>query len=222
LIGPCGQITDDIRLFVRNQFLEVTPAAGVDPTKIAVAGCSRYGKPALIAGAFDERVALTVPCGGGSAGITTWRAAEDADQSGTTDRETLHNIGGAPNWFTENFITDWEADVYRLPFDAHEVIALVAPRAIIAQEGLTDYYNTNPEGGPFQSIWAAKTVYEYLGASDLIGWVTDDHTHGVMTTRELNAIMDLADRVLNGKSGITTTFDQSAPPPTISWSQPAK
>ena len=134
-----------------------------------------------MAGAFDERVALTVSCGGGSGGINSWRAAEAANPPDTFDRETIHNIGGAPYWFTEGFITNWENNVYRLPFDAHEVIALVAPRAIIAQESMTDEYNTNPEGGPFQSMWAAKKVFDYLGAGDLVGWVTDVHSTDVMT-----------------------------------------
>lgn len=200
--------------------LEATPDAGIDPAKIAAAGCRRYGKAALVAGVFDERVALTVPCAGGSGGITSWRAAEDANPPGSGDRETIHNIGGAPYWFIEGFVGTWEDHVYRLPFDAHEVIALLAPRAVIAQESQYDEYNTNPEGGPFQSMWAARKVFDYLGAQDAIGFVTDAYPIDMMTPRELNAIMDMADRVLNGNTTATTTFDVSASPPAISWDAP--
>jgi len=43
--------------------LEVTPAARINPTKVGVTGCSRNGKGALVAGAFDTRIALTIPQG---------------------------------------------------------------------------------------------------------------------------------------------------------------
>ncbi len=48
--------------------LEMTPSANIDLTRIGVSGCSRNGKGALVAGAFDTRIALTIPQESGSGG----------------------------------------------------------------------------------------------------------------------------------------------------------
>ncbi|RYP08647.1 hypothetical protein DL764_001775 [Monosporascus ibericus] len=47
----------------------------IDPTRVGVTGCSRNGKGALVAGAFDDRIALTIPQEGGSGGPGCWRLA---------------------------------------------------------------------------------------------------------------------------------------------------
>lgn len=50
--------------------LEVSPNAQINLQKIGVTGCSRNGKGALMAGAFDARIALTIPQESGSGGDT--------------------------------------------------------------------------------------------------------------------------------------------------------
>ncbi len=45
----------------------------IDAKKVIVTGHSRYGKAALVAGAFDERIALTVPSHAGCAGGAPYR-----------------------------------------------------------------------------------------------------------------------------------------------------
>src|SRR6185437_13827423 len=49
--------------------LEKTPAARIDTTRIGVTGCSRNGKGALVVGAFEPRIKLTIPQESGSGGI---------------------------------------------------------------------------------------------------------------------------------------------------------
>ena len=56
--------------------LEQTPAAQIDPTRLGVTGCSRNGKGALIVGAFDDRIALTIPQESGSGGAASWRVSD--------------------------------------------------------------------------------------------------------------------------------------------------
>ena len=56
--------------------LEKTPAANIDPARLGVTGCSRNGKGALAAGAFDERIKLTIPQESGSGGSGTWRVSD--------------------------------------------------------------------------------------------------------------------------------------------------
>ena len=197
--------------------LESTPAAKIDPKHIGVAGYSRYGKAALVTGAFDERIALTIPGGSGAGGVTSWRSAEPIKGV-----QTLTQVNGeAPHWFTEDFGSNFIGRTYNLPFDAHSIIALVAPRAIIVQEGTTDRWNNNANSGPFQSAWGAKKVFDYLDIPDNIGWVTDPHGHGQMTARETAAVMDFVDRFLLEKKAVSTKhFDDDPKVPTISWKAP--
>jgi hypothetical protein len=54
--------------------LEDSPNAKVNLERVAVTGCSRDGKGALMAGAFETRIALTIPQESGSGGDTCVRA----------------------------------------------------------------------------------------------------------------------------------------------------
>jgi hypothetical protein len=196
--------------------LETLPEAKINVKKIGVTGYSRYGKGAIVAGAFDERVALTIPGGSGGGGVGSWRAAE-----GQGNVQTLRQINNeAPQWFTDGFAA-YGQKVDNLPFDAHEIIALCAPRAVIVQEGTQDSWNNNAAGGPFQAAWAAKKVYDFLGVPNNIGWVTGPHGHGGTSLHETEGIMAFVDKFLLDKDVSTKYFDESAKPPEISWSAPA-
>jgi endo-1,4-beta-xylanase len=131
----------------------------VDAKKVVVTGHSRYGKAALVAGAFDERIALTVPSHSGCAGSAPYRFIYGKS-------EQLHNIANyAPHWFRPNF-KQFIGKVDRLPVDQHLLHALVAPRALLQTEGTKDSW-TNPEGAQLTHV-AGKKVYEFLKAGDKI------------------------------------------------------
>src|SRR4029077_2286347 len=53
--------------------LEASDSQLINPKAIGVHGCSRSGKGAFIAGAFDERVALTIPMESGMSGVPAFR-----------------------------------------------------------------------------------------------------------------------------------------------------
>jgi hypothetical protein len=198
--------------------LEATPAAKIDTRRLGVAGYSRYGKAALVTGAFDERITLTVPGGSGAGGVTNWRGADLA----TARVQTLTQVNGeAPHWFTDDFGANFIGRTKNLPFDAHEIIALCAPRAIIVQEGTQDTWNNNADAGPFQSAWAARKVFDYLEVPDNIGFVMDPHGHGAMTARESAAVLAFVDRFLLEKKEVATKyFDDNPRKPEFSWKAP--
>src|SRR5690625_7942221 len=49
----------------------------IDPAALGVTGCSRYGKGALAIGAFDQRIAVTIPVEAGTGGVALMRSAAD-------------------------------------------------------------------------------------------------------------------------------------------------
>ena len=131
----------------------------IDPKKVVVTGHSRYGKAALLAGAFDERITLTVPSHSGCAGAAPYRFIYGKS-------EQLHNIVGfAPYWFRPDF-NRFVDNVERLPVDQHLLLALVAPRGLLSAEGTKDAW-TNPQGSQLTYL-AARKVYEFLDAGEKI------------------------------------------------------
>jgi hypothetical protein len=164
----------------------------VDTTKVFITGHSRNGKGTLVAGAFDERIALTIPSHSGAGGISPYRFIEDfAKRNGKA--ETLQNVVGyAPQWFRPDF-TQFIGKVDNLPVDQHLLVALVAPRALMDTEGLKDAW-TNPEGAQLANL-SAKKVYRFLNAEDKISFRVRDVGH-VPSTED---VLDFADYVFNGK-----------------------
>jgi endo-1,4-beta-xylanase len=159
----------------------------IDLQKAIVTGHSRYGKAALIAGAFDERIALTVPSHSGCAGCSPYRFIYGRS-------EQLHNIVGAfPYWFRPDF-NQFVGKVERLPVDQHLLIALVAPRALLATEGTQDTW-INPEGSQLTHL-AAKKVYDFLKTGDKISIRFRPVGH-IPSTEDL---LDYADHVFKNKS----------------------
>ncbi|HEX8915019.1 MAG TPA: hypothetical protein VF796_21885, partial [Humisphaera sp.] len=106
--------------------------------KVTVTGHSRGGKTAIVAGLFDDRVALTNPNNSGCGGAGCYRY--QAPKS-----EAIENITkNFPYWFQPEF-TQFIGKVDRLPIDQHSVKAAFAPRALMTTEALGDLW-ANPEG----------------------------------------------------------------------------
>ncbi len=136
----------------------------IDTGKVIVTGHSRWGKAALLAGAFDDRIALTAPSHSGAGGTAPYRFLFKTEGK---DSEALHNIVGAfPYWFKSDF-DQFVDHVDQLPFDQHELRALVAPRGQVSTEGTLDSW-VNPEGSQL-TFEAAQRVYEFLGTTDNLG-----------------------------------------------------
>lgn len=106
--------------------LETTKNTQIDLKHLAVTGCSRNGKGALVAGAFDSRIALVIPQESGSGGSACWRIS-DAMLAGGITTQTASEIVQENVWFGPAFDA-FANNVSTLPVDHHLLAALVAPR----------------------------------------------------------------------------------------------
>jgi len=179
-------------------YLETNPS--VDKTKLIVSGVSRTGKSAMIAAAFDDRLAMAAPCvtGGGGIGAYRFNGAGRGGKEGLADMMKKY-----PNWFSPHLHEFW-GHVDKLPFDEHWFLALVAPRPFIALEGLTDQVSL--ENAVKQSWLGAQPAYALLGAKDRLGVNYANHGHA-FTPEDWNAMLDFADKHLRAMK-VERRFDQ--------------
>jgi hypothetical protein len=128
----------------------------LDPKRIAVVGHSRNGKTALLAAAFDERIALSIPHQAGCGGTAPSRGKIG---------ESVKQINNSfPHWFNAAF-KQFNDQPDRLPFDQHCLVALMAPRPVLLSNALEDQW-ANPTG-QFEVLQAADPVYRLLNAGGL-------------------------------------------------------
>jgi hypothetical protein len=152
--------------------IEKTPDANIDPSRLGITGCSRWGKGALVCGAFDERIKLTIPQESGSGGAASWRVSDYQYYVLGQTVQTLGEITGENCWFRANF-NQFNSAVNKVPFDHHMVAALCAPRALLIIE------NTAMEWLGNLSTWTngkvTHKVWEALGIPDRMGFSQVGH-----------------------------------------------
>jgi len=134
----------------------------VDATKVGIEGLSRYGKAALVAMAYEPRFAIAFVGSSGEGGAKILRR---------TFGEQVENIASAAeyHWMAGNFLKyAGPLTPNDLPVDAHELVALCAPRPVFISSG-----SQQVEGGwvdakgMFLSAVGAGPVYKLLGQKDL-------------------------------------------------------
>lgn len=137
----------------------------IDPKRIAAVGHSRNGKTALLAAAYDERIALAIPHQAGCGGTAPSRVAPEfaaLQANGRPIAETIAVINKSfPHWFNGEFKTFNETPE-RLPLDQHELVALMAPRPVLLSNATGDQW-ANPRQ-QFDVLKAAEPVYKLLNA----------------------------------------------------------
>jgi hypothetical protein len=178
---------------------DLEPDPEIDAARIAAVGHSRNGKTALLAAAFDERIALAIPHQAGCGGTSPSRGKVG---------ESVEQINkGFPHWFNGEF-KKFNAAPERLPFDQHALAALCAPRPVLFSNAAEDTW-ANPDG-QFEVLRAAEPVYKLLGAGGLesatrpelgklsggkLGYYIRAGQHS-MTREDWQAFLEFADRHL--------------------------
>lgn len=147
----------------------------VDARRVGIEGVSRYGKAALITMAFDTRFAVVLVGSSGEGGAKLHRR---------NFGEAVENLTGSGeyHWMAGNFLkygaeraAFGSRNAGDLPVDAHELIALCAPRPTFISYGVPEKGDARwlDQKGSFMAAIAAGKVFRLLGAKDL--GVGDDY-----------------------------------------------
>jgi hypothetical protein len=139
--------------------------AEVDGHAVGIEGVSRYGKAALVTAAFDERFAMALVGSAGEGGASPWRR---------NFGEALESVAssGEYHWMAGNFLRYAEAGgrtAKDLPVEAHQLIALVAPRLLFVSYGVPEKGDALwlDQRGSFMATVAAGPAWRLLGERDL-------------------------------------------------------
>lgn len=151
-------------------------------------GASRGGKTALLAGAADERFAVTVANDSGCCGAGCFRYLGP-------DSETLQQMIDHAGFWLSPKLPEFIGRENELPLDQHFLKAAIAPRALLTTEALGDL-NANPRGTWLTHV-AAREAYRFLDADECIGiWYRPGaHEH---TLADWQAALEFADWQFRG------------------------
>src|SRR5262245_3619271 len=141
----------------------------VDAKKVGIEGVSRYGKAALVTMAYDQRFAVVLVGSSGEGGAKLHRR---------NFGEAVENLTGAGeyHWMAGNFLKYGTAEstfgartAKDIPVDAHQLIALVAPRWVFISYGIPEKGDAHwlDHQGSYMAAVAAGPVFRLLGVKDL-------------------------------------------------------
>ncbi len=159
----------------------------IDLSLIAFSGHSRGGKTAALAGAVDQRAAVVNPNETCAGACGCYRIHMEGYCEGISPfrSETLRDLWNNFSFWMGPDLGDYADREAELPFDAHFLKALVAPRVLFVSEAAGDIWS-NPVGSWMTSV-AAKKAYDLLGASDNLYWYfrAGTHSHEVQDIKML-------------------------------------
>jgi hypothetical protein len=192
----------------------------IDLKHLCVTGCSYAGKMALFAGAFDERIALTIAQESGGGGATSWRYSHSEPSNSV---EIIDNTDY--NWFMNSMVQFAGNNVWRLPEDHHELMAMCAPRALFVTANPGWTWLSNPSC--YVCSKGCQQVYNALGIGDRFGFsLIGPHDHcSVVPISQISEIEAFVDKFLLGNDTVntnvaTTPYDTDLSP-WITWTAPA-
>ena len=168
----------------------------IDTRRIGITGCSYAGKMALYAGAFDERIALVIAQEPGGGGAASWRKSHELTLAG----KNLEDIDKTDyHWFLESQKEHFRGDsVYRLPYDQHELCAMVCPRALLLLGNPDFEWLADASMEP--SAQAAHRVWQFFGIPNRMAWdIVGGHGHCQLPESQFPIVQRFIDRYLLGR-----------------------
>lgn len=203
--------------------IENSDEALIDVNRLGVTGCSRNGKGALLTGALDERIALTIAQEAGAGGSASWRASQAHADSGK-NVQTLSHAANEQPWFRASFDENFGGDkVTRLPFDHHQVMGMVAPRGLLVLDNDIEWLG--PLSG-YIATSAAKEIYTALGVPENIAYSEHGgHPHCQLPDHQQEIFQAYVQKFLLDDAGNTDVMRSTKGGPEdvkkwIDWSTP--
>ena len=169
----------------------------VDPSRIAAAGAGRQAAAALVAAAFDPRIAVIAAADPGYGGAVPFRLTTEADGAPGIEGVTRT----APDWLHRRlrFFAGQEA---RLPVDQHHLLACIAPRPVLISLACRDA--GDPAWAVEASLDAARAVYALHRRESALQSVV--RAGGpVLTRAEIQEVLDWLDGALGRGSPVPST-----------------
>lgn len=152
----------------------LTTRPEVDKAHIGIEGVSRYGKAALVTMAFDQRFYMGLIGSSGEGGAKPHRRNFGEAVESLTGSGEYH-------WMVGNFLKyGGPLNAGDLPVDAHQLIALAAPRLVFISYGIPEKGDAKwlDQQGSYMATVAAGSAWTLLGAKDL--GVGNDYKTAVM------------------------------------------
>ena len=196
--------------------LEKTPEAGIDVKHLAMTGCSRWGKGTLAVGAFDERIALTIPQESGSGGASLWRVGAQVNrQKGKQFVQGLNSAGSEGKWMISSF-KSYDGRENTLPFDQHMLVSMVAPRPLLIIDNAgQEWLGEVPSNYCGQ---ASLETYKALGVTENYTYSQEGgHGHCQLPNGQFDEVKDFMNKFLLGKDAKTGKIDYSKNTQTINF-----
>ena len=163
----------------------------VDKSKIGLAGHSRHGKQALLAAAFDERIAAVILSSGNTGECDPWRYTTDMFVNESIELLT----GVQPHWFHPR-LRFFAGREDKLPVDQNMLMAMIAPRGLMIYAGYAE-----SAGNPFgfeQAYRSVRRVYSFLGHEQNVWFKLREGEHPTAVV-DVEQFMDFLDSVFGRK-----------------------
>jgi (4-O-methyl)-D-glucuronate---lignin esterase len=148
-------------------YLETDKA--VDAKRVGIEGVSRYGKAALVTMAFDTRFVVVLIGSSGEGGAKLHRRNWGEAVENLTGQGEYHWMAGNFMKYGAAEATFGSKNAGDIPVDAHELIALCAPRATFISYGVPEKGDARwlDHQGSYMAAVAAGPVFRLLGVKDL-------------------------------------------------------
>lgn len=183
--------------------LEMLPEANIIASRIGVTGCSRNGKGAMVAGAYDKRIALTIPQESGAGGSVCWRLADYEAFVLGEFVQTATQIVTENVWLSTSF-ERFANSTSELMVDHHILAGLIAPRGLLVFDN--SLYSWLGYWSSYGCMSVARLIYDALGASQNIGYYqSNEHEHCQFSTVNEQAIL----QAFNKKFLLNNTEEES-------------
>jgi dienelactone hydrolase len=153
------------------------------PGQVGIIGHSRYGKQALIAAAFDERITCVVARSPGTPASCAYRFASRTMFAEAPD-------DWPDQWFLQS-LRAYTGREHELPIDSHGWLALIAPRRCLIHSAHQD--DGDPTFGVERTVLQGRTVYELLGCPENLRLLYRSGGHDPITDAHRRANLDWFD-----------------------------